>query len=76
MKQMEIKLEKEKGQSKISWTKTAVRGIAVSDLNLWSRSPSTKAMGLKLREIGDLVCYISSHAGRILPSYSLHDIGD
>ena len=45
MKQGEAKLEREKGQAKIGWTR--VWNFATSYLNLWFLSPSTTAMGLE-----------------------------
>ena len=50
MKQEEIKLEKEKAKQKLVGPETEVRGFAASDLNLWSLSPSTMAMGLETKE--------------------------
>ena len=39
MKQGDIKLEKEKGQTKLVGPETEVQDIAASDLNLWEAHP-------------------------------------
>ena len=45
MKQGKIKLEKKKEKKKLVAPETEICGIVASGLNLWSRSPSTTAMG-------------------------------
>ena len=46
MKQGKVRLEKEKCQAKTVWTRL-VRIFAALDLNLWSLSPFTMAVGLE-----------------------------